>query len=157
MTPEHNAQNAFEFHLEEYKRLVSEIQSKVIGLRDFERFAVLGIAALYAWFFSQSTVTFDREPFVSDVRWIPVAISLLGFFRSYTGRRSIFQISQYLTKIEEVYALPRVHPTTALRGWESGLQSERTGFRMWLPQGGPLVTWLFIVPTTILIAVFWKP
>jgi hypothetical protein len=65
--------NQFQFHLDEYRSLKSEIEYRVKATERIEYLVVVAIVATYAWF-SQRTVP-------SVMWWIPVALPLLGSAR----------------------------------------------------------------------------
>ena len=148
-----HAKAAHEFHLEEYKRLVEEIQTIRQSASEFERYAIFAMAAFYAWYFSLSSPAVGHFPLLHYAPWIPVMLSILGVARAYLARRSILSISQYVSKIEDMYSLAALDSSTTLQGWEHLAQTRRTGWRGLIPNGGgPAVSWALILAVTVAIA-----
>jgi len=143
---------AQQFHFEEYRRLIQEIQTRLQTLSEFEKYSIFGMAAFYSWYFSQSHSSPSHSVFLPYVLWLPVVLSALGLFRCYTTRRRIYAISKYVVEIEKVYALRSVYPAVQLCGWETLMQPNRDGWRFYVPTSDPTVTWLVLLPVTALIA-----
>jgi hypothetical protein len=156
MTPS-LADAAKDFHLEEYKRLVGEIQSLRDSQNDFEKYALLAIAAFYAWFLSQPVQVLGHIPLPAYVGWIPAVISLIALSRALIARHGILRISRYLLRIEKTYSSASYDPTTQIPGWETTMWAARRGWRIWVPSAGPAVTWALVAPATVAIALLWKP
>jgi len=143
---------ARDFHFEEYRRLIQEIQNRLEALSEFEKYAIVGMAALYSWFLSK--LAMPPEPLLRYALWLPVVISALGLLRSYTMRRRIYAISRYVVEIEKVYALKSIRPAAALCGWETIMQPGREGWRFFLPTSDPSITWAVLLPLTATIALW---
>jgi hypothetical protein len=143
---------ARDFHFEEYRRLIQEIQNRLAALGEFEKYAIVGMAAVYSWVLSRLAA--PTAPLLPYVLWLPVAISALGLLRSYSTRHRIYAISEYVTEIETYYSLGSIRKMDALRGWETVMQPGRKGWRFYLPTSDPSLTWMVLLPLTFTIALW---
>ena len=96
-----------QFHLKEYESLKREIEALMEHSQKLEIYAVGGLAAFYAWFVKA------QPPCIVLV--IPTLLAVLGAFRSFATLKRIYEIAEYLLKVEELFAMSN----RGLHGWET--------------------------------------
>lgn len=126
---------AKEFHLKEYEFLKEEIADLVDHMRKIEVYAVGATAAFYAWFIKTHPTTFALA--------IPIALAVLGGFRSYAVLLRVYEIAKYIRHIEKNFALN----DASLSGWDSYLQQFRNSMFTRLS--------IYIAPFFSSAALFW--
>ena len=133
----------FQFHLEEYKSLKTEIEYRVKGTDRIEYVLVAAMIATYAWLVSNGSDLKNNQ----WIWWVPVAIPIIGALRQAALLRRIVHLSEYIRTLEQV--LCSKNPPT---GWETFLLGKRrkelsarlisiTGFVLW----GALVMFSLII------------
>ena len=104
-----------EFLLEEYKTLREEIVLHVNHGRQIEIALVLGIGAIYGWAPHE-----NAGEIINLIWWFPPLLAALGAFREWGHRVRIFQIAEYIRKIETHFL-----KAPAPLGWEHYLVEKR--------------------------------
>ena len=129
------------FLLEEYKALRAEILHLVRQSYLFEAAILVGVGAIYSWLFS-------REPNSVNalVWWLPFGITVLGAIRELGVRLRLFQLAEYIRKIEPEFL------SGEIGGWEHFLFSVRKKMRNTLLGISNILIWTAFVVTTLIVA-----
>ena len=99
-----------EFHLKEYESLKKELGELVEHSRKLEIYAVGGIAAFYAWYFTVKTSSVPP-----GALYIPVLLAFLAGLRSWSVLIRITEIAKYIVRVEAAFSLPNFD----VIGWET--------------------------------------
>ena len=145
--------------VEEFKSLKHEIELLVRDTRSLELYVVGGLVAYYAWLLThcipETTVSmpFLRQQLLLQLLpwFVPIALPLLGAWRSWANVGRIMDIAGYIRTVEDYLHAERI-PLGPMRGWEHYVQQRRKEARIRL--GSHAVVWLLLVATTVLIASF---
>jgi hypothetical protein len=135
------------FHLEEYKALRREINSRTQESNTLMRYSMLGIAGVYAWL---SKSPENVAPVVyQGAWWVPVLIPFLGGIRSLGVLNRILLIGRYIFLLEEnVFSLAMTNI-----GWEHYLTRNRNGFLV----ASAIGTWVIMLIVTVAVAATNSP
>ncbi len=94
----------FEFHKIEYERLTSEVHSRQIQSGRIETATVVALASYYAFLFSIAGKIPVAEPTAVDMIFsMPGVFAFVMVVKSAYNYLRIFEIAEYLSKIESVY------------------------------------------------------
>jgi hypothetical protein len=131
-----------EFLQEEYKLLRHELEGHVEETLRLERYAVIGVAAVFAWLLA------ELEQEITPWAWyVPVILPLIGGVRSLLLYRHVGLIARYLSRLEvEIYAdRNRGRDEERILGWERFLTPRRRKYR------GALATiiWIALIGLTV--------
>lgn len=129
------------FLLEEYKALRSEILYLVRQSYLFEAAILVGVGAVYSWLFSR-----DPNNVNPIVWWVPFGITVLGAIRELGVRLRLFQLAEYIRKIEHDF----LNDETG--GWEHFLFFVRKKMRNALLGISNILIWMSFIVTTLLVA-----
>ena len=111
------------FYIEEYKSLREEIISKLKERLEFNRWGVIGLAALYSYILSHP------KPILF---WVPVGFSIAMIFYYVGSTKSLFGIANYIREgLEPWLGRPAGVPTPG--GWETRLGQPGRKLWLWLP------------------------
>jgi hypothetical protein len=112
--------NAFQFHLEEYKSVRHEIKERIEAIRALEREVMLGSFAIYSWLAVSTT---ENLLFLSVIAsWLPVALVLVANWRRVDERQQILALAQYIKEMESKMG------SQSLKGWETWWNEYRDTF-----------------------------
>lgn len=141
-----------EFYRDEYKALRDEITTKLRDRLEFNRWGLIGLAALYSYIFS--------NPGKPVLFWVPVALSVAMITHLNGEHRIIFIAASYIREHVERWAT-RGGP--APMGWETYLFDYEKGqpsvWRFWRrwPRAiwgwTPVPLWIAVFALTLIIAV----
>jgi hypothetical protein len=136
------------FYIEEYKSLREEITTKLKDVREFSRWGLIGLAALYSYSFS--------HPENPTLFWVPVGLSFAMIFHLNEEHRLIDKAGAYIGKEIEPWAAGGSAP----QGWVKFLYSEPTprwgSFKRWpwrIWDWSPVPMWIVLFLGTLVIAV----
>jgi hypothetical protein len=104
------------FIIEEYKCLRIEIDNSIKHTRKIIYWNIVGIAIVWSFLFSKNL------EFNIYIKWIPLVISLLSAFYTFSLRRDMKKIGDYIIKIEIEFL-----NNTDL-GWEKNLRKNKIGW-----------------------------
>ncbi len=129
------------FLLEEYKALRAEIIYLVKQSYLFEAAILVGIGAIYSWLFS-------KEPNIVNpiIWWLPFVITVLGAIRELGVRFRLFQLAEYIRKVEQEFLAGKVG------GWENSLFSLRKKMKNTILGLANILIWMTFVVTTFSVA-----
>ncbi len=82
-----------EYRLEEYKSLIEDRNHRIREIRKLEILVVGGIAALYAWIYT-------NKPQTAVIWFLPVLLPIFGFYRALMLKKSIQIIVNYIKTME---------------------------------------------------------
>ncbi len=143
--------SAKEFHLEEWKSLREEIAANGKETLDTERNVVIATFAVWLWVLTQ------RDCAYWPALLLPPVTVALGMWRCQALGDAMWDIGQYLRKIEKTYGLPAL-------GWESHFRGERgenpRQHRVGMTRK---VFWRILLATSVIISVVagarlcWRP
>ena len=142
-----------QFHLEEYKALRREIQSRNEQQSATERSVILAIAAIYSFL---ATILRDASfyqqirPVLWLVWWVPVALSGVGLLRWLNDHMMIGRIAEYI----RIYESQTSWGIQGLDGWERHIESRRNRGFIHNDRLITLVLWVLLIFFTAVIAVF---
>jgi hypothetical protein len=88
-----------QFHIHEFDALRAEILAQVEHSRQLEIYALVGTAAIYAWFATGPT------PRNALALWIPPLLAGLGALRSIGTLQRLNELGEYIMSIETKFAL----------------------------------------------------
>jgi hypothetical protein len=121
-------ESTFEYHLEEYRSLKSEIEYRVKSTEKIEGIVGLAVVAMYTW------LTQNSVPYL--VWWMPVVLTVLGAVRQAALLTRIMHVSEYVKRLELEFAHKNLkgweHFLTKKRKTPSGLLISTSGFAFWL-------------------------
>ena len=129
------------FLLEEYKALRAEILYLVRQSYLFEAAILVGVGAIYSWLFSREANNVNPI-----VWWLPFGITVLGAIRELGVRLRLFQLAEYIRKIEPNFL------SGETGGWEHCLFSVRKKMRNTLLGISNILIWTSFVVITFLVA-----
>jgi hypothetical protein len=113
----------FQFHLEEYKSLRQEIDTRIKEIFTIVVYCVTAISAVYgtilAGVLTGHVVPSDR-PLLSNVLLVTCVFPLFGWFKSYELSSMIWTIAEYLRCIES---------SIGVVGWEQRIEDLRARSR----------------------------
>jgi hypothetical protein len=134
------------FYLEEYKSLRQEIDAKLRGRLDFNRWGLIGLAALYSYILS--------HPGKPVLFWVPVCLSLAMLAHLNEEHSMVAKAGTYIKEQLEPWARSG---DQIPRGWEKYLEDTNTPFWCrwpWHLWGwSPVPLWVSVLGLTLLIAI----
>jgi len=137
------------FQIEEYKALREEILTKLKDRLEFNRWGLIGLAALYGYIFS--------NPGKPILFWVPVCLSLAMIAHLNEEHRMVAEAATYIkTQIERWVTV-----SEAPQGWETYKYLLRTPrwwyfWRRWpgyLWDWSPVPLWLSVLVLTLILAI----
>lgn len=150
MTGEATTSKCETFYSDEYKSLREEITTKLRDRLEFNRWGLIGLAALYSYIFS--------NPGKPVLFWVPVVLSMAMIAHLNGEHRIVAKAAAYIREQIEPWAAG-VGNTPA--GWETYLQSQQDPpfwkiWRRW-PRAiwgwTPVPLWILVFALTLVIAV----
>ena len=136
-----------EFVREEYGKLRGELESHVEETLRLERYAVVGIAAVFAWLLKE----IEHPGSMTIWAWyVPVMLPLVGGLRSFLLYQHIGLIAEYLSKLETaLYADTNGNRNGEEKfGWEFFLGLRRNKYRGLLAAA----IWFSLIGSTVFFA-----
>jgi hypothetical protein len=142
------------FHLKEYETLREEITAKLKDRQDFNRWGLIGLAALYSYLFSNPGNRF--------LFWVPVAFSAAVISYLLEEHRMVAKAGNYLANIE----LWAAGKSDAPSGWQKYLADtghmdspwwepwQRWPSYLWA--WSPVPLWVVVFVVTLAFAL-WSP
>jgi hypothetical protein len=134
------------FHTEEYKSLREEMTAKLKDRLEFNRWGLIGLAALYSYILS------NPKPALFAV---PIILSIILIWHLRTEHRDVARIADYIRgDLERCLAAPRTAGPPVSGGpggWETRLGTPG-GASLW--RWSPLPLWYFMLIVTCCIAIF---
>jgi hypothetical protein len=137
-------ESEFEFHLEEYKQIRSEVASLLSRVELLLRYSLVAAASVYAWLISQSVGLSDKGPclrlpssLLSYGWWIPPAFILLAGLTAIVTYIRIRQMGGYLRNIEDAIGISKL-------GWEKYLKTKKP-----LVTPATAIVWALLLATAI--------
>lgn len=133
------------FHIEEFKALRAEIDSRIKEGQTWESLGLTATAAVYAWLATNS--------FCDFAWWIPVLFPAFGLLRHSALMVRILQIAGYIRDVEAKLS------DDPLTGWETHLLNQRVQhpYRSRLISFSSFVFWTALLILTIYIAAVNAP
>jgi len=134
------------FHLEEYKALRQELATTLKDRLDFNRWGLIGIAALYSYL-----ITHPKPPVLFAV---PFFFSLVVYWHLFEQHKTVVDIAEYIKEIEGWIAAGRPNGPGGPEGWEVNLgpSKDRPPSTWW-----PLRLWFLIcLGTGVIALLFWS-
>lgn len=129
------------FVLEEYKALREEILYLVKQSHLFEASILVGVGGIYSWLFSRPLN--HMNPLIW---WLPFGITVLGAIRELGVRIRLFQLTEYIRRIEAEFLSDEVG------GWEHFLFSVRKKMKNTILGLSNILIWAAFVVTAFLVA-----
>jgi hypothetical protein len=138
------------FYGNEYKALRDEITTKLRDRLEFNRWGLIGLAALYSYIFS--------NPGKPILFWVPVALSVAMIAHLNGEHRIIFKAASYIRDKVEPWANGVADAPT---GWETYLRSQKDPplwqfWRRWPTEiwgWTPVPLWIVVFGLTLVIAI----
>jgi hypothetical protein len=139
------------FYVEEYKSLRQEMTTKLKDRLEFNRWGLIGLAALYSYIFS--------NPGTLIMFWVPVGLSLVMIIHLNEEHRMVYKAADYIKTETERWADGGAQP----QGWENFLRPPRapptprwwTFWKRWpwhLWDWSPVPLWIALFGLTLFIA-----
>lgn len=128
-----------EFHLEEWKRLTSQIAEQSAQRKRIEEIAVIATVAVFSWLLTHPAPE-GKQYLIALGWWLPLPLAIYGFMRHEAMIKTIDTNADYIKKLEANLADPKIG------GWEYYLESRSTKTRF----GRPLLR-----PMRLTSRVFW--
>ncbi len=133
-----------EIRIAEYEALRTEIATAVGEARTLERYALVAIGGIYAWYATKGA-GLDEAAW-----WVPVVLVVMASLRSLALQAAIAHLGGYLWEVE------KEHLTRAPAGWEHH-RREKFSKRRWDPTLAPYVTtatlyWIGLLAATVYVA-----
>lgn len=138
------------FYIEEYKSLRQEIDTKLKDRLEFNRWGLIGLAALYSYILS--------NPGKPILFWVPVGLSLAMLAHLNEEHTMIYRAATYINTQTERWAAGGETP----QGWETYLHPLRSPAPWWkfwrrwpgsLWDWSPVPLWLVVFGLTLVIAI----
>src|ERR1700730_7209427 len=129
------------FYIEEYKSLRQEIGAKLQGRLDFNRWGLIGLAALYSYILS--------NPGKPVLFWVPVCLSLAMLAHLIEEHRMIAKAGAYIKDQAETWARGDIETP---QGWETYL-CKKTPFQWPVWSWSPVPLWVAVLGLTLGIAI----
>jgi hypothetical protein len=134
------------FHIEEYKSLREEMITKLKDRLEFNRWSMIGLAALYSYILA------NQEPMLF---WVPVIFSIVVIWHLHEEHRVVARIADYVRlNLEPWLVAPRVAGVPlplGPGGWETHLGSPGGGTSVW--KWSPIPLWICILVFALLVAI----
>jgi hypothetical protein len=111
-----SATDVFQFHLEEFKRLSSQISDLSAERRRLDQLAILSTGGIFSWL-AVTVVHPDTLRLISYAWWLPSTFAIFGLLRHEGITASIDRNAEYIARIEHLYA------HQGLLGWESSMKA----------------------------------
>lgn len=128
----------FQFHLDEYRSLKTEIEYRVKDTGRIEYVIAVAVVVIYAWL-SQRTV----DPLIW---WLPILLPALGLAREIGLLLRIMQIAEYIREIEATICAERPF------GWEHFLVPKRRSLEGITITVAGFLFWTALLAVTIAVA-----
>jgi hypothetical protein len=144
---------------EEFKSLRAEIEMLVKDARSLELYVLTGLVAYYAWLLTHcvpgatTLVPLTHAKLsLQLVPWlIPIALPILGAWRSWANLGRIIDIGAYITEIEgNLFADDR--PLGPRKGWEHFVEKRRR--ERPIRQASHTIVWILLIGVTVVMALF---
>lgn len=137
------------FHIEEYKSLREELTTKLKDRLEFNRWGMIGLAALYSYILN------DPKPTLFVV---PIILSIIVIWHMNEEHKNVARIANYIrSDLERWLASPRTAGPPVSGGpggWETHLgEPGGKSLRWW----SPLPLWYAMLLLTVIVAILaWK-
>jgi hypothetical protein len=146
---------SLQLRVEEFKSLRAEIELLIKDTRSLELYAVGGLVTYYAWILTHCVkpIKYSIDFSVPIVWIIPIVVSILGCWRSFSNGSRIIDIASYIRgNIEK--KLSHSKPAWIKINWETFLEIRRkhAKYRLW--SHGAF--WVFLILLTVTLAAFHK-
>jgi hypothetical protein len=148
----------YQFRVEEFKSLRGEIDSLVKETRNLEIYVAGALVAYYVWLITHCLNEIPIPiPLLQikggyGLQWlIPMALPILGAWRSWANIGRIMDIAAYITKVEERFDHICL-PLGPEKGWEHFLEKRRN--KTWARRGSHVAVWLLLLAITIIVPPF---
>ena len=93
----------FDFHLEEYKSLRTEIDSFYAQMYKTEDYSIIGAAAVWSLIFATGLKD-EHDPFVLVVPFLPICLFVAGLLRFRSYKQRVGRAATYIAFLEEMLA-----------------------------------------------------
>jgi len=144
-------QHVHDFYLEEYKALREEITTKLKDRLEFNRWGIIGIAALYSYILS--------NPGKPILFWVPVGLSVAMIAHFNEEHRVVAEAAEYIREEIELWAAGGKTPG----GWETYREPRESHSDSWLVfwrrwplrlwDWSPVPFWIVVFALTLVIAI----